>query len=258
MFAIVDRTNLATDKYNPNTIQPPPVYLSGIMPYPQPPNPPTANMIAIPDGQFPTNPPPTLGGPVPYLTGTYEGIHWIIQNGSNVLIDTGANQELVNVASVNAGNNPTSPTPLLPPTITIQGSNKTHSGPIAITPVNTFGGATVPAGTPITVGSGPVQIQISPQSTTFEGVPWNLQVGTNVLIWDVVNAPEVVQIVPPPAGQPPGIYIQAVNTNGTFQYMHQSPFTISYPIPTPGNPGPQANFDMRQVPWVVRHFSIIN
>ena len=37
-----------------------------------------------------------------------------------------------------------------------------------------------------------------------------------------------------------------------------NPLTITYPAPVTGNPGPQPNFNMRQVPWAVRYFSIIN
>jgi hypothetical protein len=35
-------------------------------------------------------------------------------------------------------------------------------------------------------------------------------------------------------------------------------YTISYPVPVLGNPGPQPNLNVRQVPWVVRYLSIIN
>jgi hypothetical protein len=262
MFAIVDRTNLATDKYNPNTIQPPPVYLVGSVPYPPPPAPPTPNTIAIPDGQL------AAGGAGLLLTGTYEGIRWIIQPpspgafptlGSNVVIDSGTNQEIVNVVAVN---------PASPPTIQTTPWTKAHAGPIAVTPVNT-----VTAYTQIQAGTGtpttPVQIAVSAVNGQFQGVNWNFQVGTIILL-DAGSSvpgttPEPALIVSPPPvppaqGQSGSITIQSLNAGG-FQRHVPGPsggYTISYPIPVGGNPGPQTNFDMRQVPWVVRHFSIIN
>jgi hypothetical protein len=262
MFAIVDRTNLATDKYNPNTIQPPPVYLVGSVPYPPPPAPPTPNTIAIPDGQL------AAGGAGLLLTGTYEGIRWIIQPpspgafptlGSNVVIDSGTNQEIVNVVAVN---------PASPPTIQTTPWTKAHAGPIAVTPVNT-----VTAYTQIQAGTGtpttPVQIAVSAVNGQFQGVNWNFQVGTIILL-DAGSSvpgttPEPALIVSPPPvppaqGQSGSITIQSLNAGG-FQVHRPGPsggYTISYPIPVGGNPGPQTNFDMRQVPWVVRHFSIIN
>jgi hypothetical protein len=262
MFAIVDRTNLATDKFNPNTIQPPPVYLVGSVPYPPPPAPPTPNTIAIPDGQL------AAGGAGLLLTGTYEGIRWIIQPpspgafptlGSNVVIDSGTNQEIVNVVAVN---------PASPPTIQTTPWTKAHAGPIAVTPVNT-----VTAYTQIQAGTGtpttPVQIAVSAVNGQFQGVNWNFQVGTIILL-DAGSSvpgttPEPALIVSPPPvppaqGQSGSITIQSLNAGG-FQVHRPGPsggYTISYPIPVGGNPGPQTNFDMRQVPWVVRHFSIIN
>jgi hypothetical protein len=254
MFAIVDRTNMATEKYNPNTIQPPPVYVAGITPFPQPPpfppppgTPSAYATVAIPNCQVngPAGMPPTS------LSGSYEGMPWIINSGSNILIDTGINQELVNVLGINGGN---------PPSIVVQvnsaagpGTNKPHSGTVAITPVNTITASTPAA---IAKNSPPVPVTFSQQSGVFQGASWSLQIGTYFLLWDVVNPPEVVQIVQLPGQNGP--FIQAANASGQFQYPHQAQFTANYPIPVGGNPGPQANFDMRQVPWVIRHFSIIN
>ena len=56
-----------------------------------------------------------------------------------------------------------------------------------------------------------------------------------------------------------GITFQCATTpTGQFANPHAVPYTISYPIPVLGNPGPQPTFNARQVPWVVRYLSIIN
>jgi hypothetical protein len=252
MFAIVDRTNLATDKYNPNTIQPPPVFISGTVPYPPPPAGPAPYTIAIPDGQYFAMDP--VNGQ-PSVRGSYEGIPWVIQGpytaaggsqvlGSNILIDTGVNQELVNVNAPPAAGQP--------PTITYAATPKAHAGPVAVTPVNTVTGYTA-----ITAnGAVPLQLQASATNGVFQGSPWSFKIGTNFLI-DPGTQQEIGVIVATPPGQP-ALFQCATTPTGQFTQNHPGPYTISYPYPVGGNPGPQTNFDIRQVPWVVRHFSIIN
>jgi hypothetical protein len=245
MFAIVDRTNMATDKYNPNTIQPPPVFISGSVPYPPPPLGPTANTMGIPDGQF-----GILPNGAPAIGGTYDGIPWAIQGplpggnwGSNILIDTGSNQEMVNV------NNVPPPAPGQVPTLTVAAATKVHAGPIAVTPVNT-----ILANTTIPLGSPSGTIQVSAVGGLFQGASWSFKPGTTILI-DVAPNQQETAIVQAVSQQPNQITISSTSATG-FQ-THTAPFTISYPIPVGGNPGPQTSFDIRQVPWVVRYFSII-
>jgi hypothetical protein len=142
----------------------------------------------------------------------------------------------------------------LSPTITISTPTKAHNGPIAITPINTITGYT-----PIQANTGtpPYPLAVSAQNGVFEGKNWSFQIGTNFLI-DAGAQQEIGVIVPTPAGQS-GPYFQCATTaTGQFVNNHPGPYTTSYPIPTVGNPGPQPSFNLRQVPWVVRYFSIIN
>jgi hypothetical protein len=262
MFAIVDRTSLATEINNPTAISPPPVFVNGstyvLNPPAGPGAPPTAT-IGIPSGQYQTTPPLPPATPLQSLPGVYENIPWTIQApagagatqvlGTNVLIDTGVNQELVNVIAIN------SPGPGLPPTITVSNPVKAHTGPVAITPVGTVTGYTA-------VGAGiktPLPLSASATGGSFEGLSWSLNVGT-VFTLDVGPAQETAVVVPTPSGQT-GVWFQSTNPAG-FQNQHPLPpnaaYTISYPIPVLGNPGPQPTLNVRQVPWVVRYLSIIN
>jgi hypothetical protein len=276
MFAIVDRSNLTTEASNPGTFTGPGIYISGNNNVPAGPS--QAVQIDALNADLTSNP--------NSITGRYDGITWAIQApmgpgpnfpfpnlpaamqvilGSNLQVDVGANQELVNVQSVSAG-----PNPNFPATAMIYGFTanftKAHASPFAITPVNTL-----TAYDPIAKGLNPATIQVSAainQSGTaligsFNGVPWTIQANTGIMI-DVnsTQEPAIVTQVLPPAGPrlPPRITVQSPNATG-FQFNHgagPTPYTISYPIPIGGNPGPQPSFNLRQVPWVVRYFSIIN
>jgi hypothetical protein len=269
MFAIIDRTSLATEKYNPTTLEPPPVFVNGSS-YAQstrPTDPANSWIISVPDGQYPFLPPPAPPLPpdtkVAFLKGSYDAIPWNIQApvpgnppvlGTNVLIDSGPNQELVNVISVN-----TPPGSGLPPTITISNPTKGHTAPFAITPVNTVSGYTA-----VTAGAtAPFALVASAldytQGGLFEGTNWSFSVGT-VFQLDVGSAQETAVVVSMPTS-PNGLGFQSTSPTG-FQNAHpqvpNTPYTISYPIPVLGNPGPQPNLNVRQVPWVVRYLSIIN
>jgi hypothetical protein len=160
------------------------------------------------------------------------------------MVDTGPNQEWVTVT----GTTPNySPLPGLPPInlVAVTPFMFSHSFPVAITPVATLQ-VTSPPNPPV-IPAGLQTIIISGNS--LNGITTN----TNVVVdiganQETVNVLNATQASP---GNPPTI-------TAVFQKPHTAPFTISYPIPQPGNPGPQTSFDMRQVPWVVRHFSIIN
>jgi hypothetical protein len=266
MFAIVDRSSLTTERYNPKLVLPPPVYLnaSTYTPNPPPPAAATSASITIQEGQFTPGDPVTGFGAK--LAGFYEGLPWSIQSyqpappggfpilGTNLLIDTGPSQELVNVLSM------MQPTGTAPTVINISGNPNlmAHSSPIAAIPVNTF-----TAYTPITAGSGATPIAIS--GVNGLQAPTGSQPGTTVLIdFGAGQEPATVQAISQPSapGQPWTVVVQAANATGQFAFNHNpgapGGYTVSYPIPTPGNPGPQPNFNMRQVPWVVRYFSIIN
>jgi hypothetical protein len=263
MFAIIDRTSLATEFSNPSAISPPPAFVNGTT-YARstrPTDPPNSWIISIPSGQYPMFPPPPADAPVATMSGLYDGIPWLIQApqpgpqpvlGSNVLIDTGANQELVNVISVNAQSAANGP-----PTITFSNPTKAHAAPFAITPVNTVTSYTALAGAP------PYTLQASQTSGLFEGQNWSFQPGTRFLIdadkRDAMGNPlqEVGVILTADATN--GITFQCATTpTGQFANPHAVPYTVSYPIPVLGNPGPQSTFNARQVPWVVRYLSIVN
>jgi hypothetical protein len=258
MFAIIDRTSLATEFSNPSAISPPPAFVNGTT-YAASTRPADAGLnrylISVPSGQYPTVPPPGLDGPVAGMSGMYDGIPWSIQSqqpgpqpvlGTNVIIDTGSNQEMVNVFSVNAPAAANQPA-----TITISNPQKAHTGPLAITPVNTVTSYTAIAGAP------PYTLQASQTSGVFEGQNWSFQVGTKFLIDAGLPKQEVGVIMTNDPNN--GITFQcATSPTGQFANPHAVPYTISYPIPMLGNPGPQATFNYRQVPWVVRYFSIVN
>jgi hypothetical protein len=284
MFAIIDRSALATEANNPTQVFPPPVFLNGdnYTPNAPPPGPVTSATINI-QGAFSAGNPPS--GIPASLTGTYEGIPWGMQAyqppvvpggpptmGTNLLIDTGIAQELVNVTGITqtAGS---------PPVVTVNGNPNivlSHASPIAVTPVST-----ISAYTPIAAGSGPVTINVSAVAGTFEGVSWSLQAptgtqpGTTVVVDTgrlptlgsppTPNSPAELAVVQAVNQIGPGQYavtLQAANPTGLFQNNHAlaplGAYTISYPIPTLGNPGPQPRFKLREAPWVVKYFSIIN
>jgi hypothetical protein len=258
MFAIIDRTNLAYEYSNPpnysatgtapgsiGVIPPPPVYITADAP---PVGTTLANVFSVPG-----------------VSGFYEGIPWgTIQQpnpapaapppafpppgwnpttvGSTLLVDVGSNQELVQVIGITAGT---------PTTIWIDG-NKTHSAPCRVIVPNTINATgKVVAGASSTV-------QVSALSGTFEGMPWSIQPGTNILV-DCDGHTGVKEIVT----------VTAVNSSvspptltATFSQAHgygtNFVFPITYPCPAPGNPGPQQRYNPRSNPAVVRFFSIIN
>jgi hypothetical protein len=195
--------------------------------------------------------------------------------GSNLVVDIGYNQEIVTVTGIN------------PPGGGLPGSfvatfNKVHTGPLAISfATNTFVGPNLslpgtayPRPTPVAVGDGippsaanpagnPKQIYVSGLGGVFQGQSWSYQQGTRVLL-DAGPNQEVAVVVdtaPAMGGQPPSVLVVSPNATG-FQAAHpatpNTPYSISYPTPISGNPGPQPNFNARQVPWVVRYFSIVN
>jgi hypothetical protein len=301
MFAIIDRTSLATEANNPSQLSSPPVFVNGTSygtPNPSPffppapfapvvPLSPAATTMVMANPTWPCISLPGAGGtpgdpsgiPASTLGGRYDGIRWSIQAyqpagagnaimGTNLLIDMGASQELVNVIGIDQpGVAPGAPP--ASPRVFLNGGTMAlaHTGPLSVTPVNT-----ISAYTAIPPGSGPVAVSVNAVSGTFQGTQWSLQAtsgtqpGTMVLI-DVGPAKEtaIVQSITPPAsaGQPYTVVLQAANPTGMFNSTGHTPgslgaYTISYPIPVLGNPGPQPNLNVRQVPWVVRYLSIIN
>jgi len=124
---------------------------------------------------------------------------------------------------------------------------------------------------------------------SYEGYPWpspvapgELRVGTHLMVNygksldpndQTTEREYVVQSVnpgsplPAPDGTPPtitfGEVINGVPTgnptlNGAFLTRHSSPVLLRFLNAKLGNPGPQARYNPRDYPWVVRYFSIIN
>jgi hypothetical protein len=298
MFAIIDRSSLATETNNPTGISPPPVVLNGTNygpPNPSPAGPPPTLPPALLTAWTAINGPSfslpgavgnpgnlATGIPAATLGGLYDGMPWGIQAyqpagvgpavmGTNLLIDMGASQELVNVLGIDQPPVPPG-VPPLPPRVFLYGTTTpgtpislmAHTGPLAVTPVNTISAYQVTITPGMTVTP---PIPLSAVSGGFQGVQWSLrgssqtQPGTVVMV-DVGPNKEwaIVQTVSA-AGQPPAVVLQSPNPTG-FAFPHTpgtlGAFTISYPIPKLGNPGPQPTLNIRQVPWVVRYFSIIN
>src|SRR5207244_1256839 len=154
--------------------------------------------------------------------------------GSNLLIDNAASQELVNVFGIDQP--PGSPLPA--PRVILNGKPVLpHTGPIAVTPVNTISAYTgITAGTP-----GPVTIGVSAVGGIFEGTQWALQKpsgnqpGTTVVV-DVGNNQEAatVQDINQVGQGQWTVTLQPANMTGMFQKNHdtsaQGAYTISYPI----------------------------
>jgi hypothetical protein len=233
MFAIVDRSNLSSEANNPNQIGPPPIYIS---------------MSGL-TSDYPATPYTYV---VPNLTGSYEGIPWLIGQYTNLLVDTGANQEMVQVTAIPAPISPLPPNPNnLPPVqgITVTPFTKAHSSPVAITPLPTLIVSSPPNANPIPTGQQTVSITGPATPPSLNGI----RAGVNVLV-DFPANPEVVNVM----GVTPYATPQLPTLTATFTKPHTTPFTITYPIPQTGNPGPQPSFNARQVPWVVRYFSTIN
>jgi hypothetical protein len=78
--------------------------------------------------------------------------------------------------------------------------------------------------------------------------------------------PPVIDPVNPDNSQPPRFLVNLPNDPQFFR-PKSMPFMVrpwsknasgaNVPPPAPGNPGPQQRFNVRDYPWIVRHFSII-
>jgi hypothetical protein len=255
MFAIVDRSSLTVEKNNTSLVGPPPVYLP---------------MTQIPPNYTPAANTFIVSG----VNGNYDGTPWEIRQNTNVLVDTGPNQEIVTVLAA--------PTVMATPPATLpnlQGITltgpavqkapvpapvfyKPHSFPVSITPISTLTVASPvsPSGPPAapSIGPGP-NIQLTLNGTSLKGIQPGTWVVVDIgpLTGGVAETVQVQSVTPYNAllNQSPTI---TVNLNNGHYNLATNPLTISYPIPAQGNPGPQPSFNLRQVPWVVRYFSIIN
>jgi hypothetical protein len=83
MFAIVDRSNLTVNPFDSASPGAPPIYVTG------------QNGVTTPGA--------ATAVAVASLSGTYEDLPWLIQPGASLLVDTGPNQEMVQVSAVSAG-----------------------------------------------------------------------------------------------------------------------------------------------------------
>jgi hypothetical protein len=129
MFAILDRTNLAVDPAQPRVQGPRPFFLN------------TTSVAAT----------GTNSVTVPLVNGMYEDFNYSIGVGSKLVIDLGANQEVVTVSSVNTGTQ----------TITVSAPfAKRHEKGVPVTNV----GASTQLGNP-----GP-QTQFDPRNPRYAGV----------------------------------------------------------------------------------------
>jgi hypothetical protein len=199
-----------------------------------------------------------LGGPE---------ISWKIQAGTRLVIDTGTNQETVEVLAVNPG--------ATPPTITAVFTRPHAAGapisladvpgapPVFLRPVAVRGPAPVPQPPyvpplpyPVTVTVA-VDRSISNATTlagSYEGIPWQIRPGTKLLL-DVGPEQEVVTVQPGPFA------LDAVTATGTFRVVVTRPHADGFLITNTllGNPGPQLRFDPRSPACsaVVRYLSII-
>jgi hypothetical protein len=102
---------------------------------------------------------------------------------------------------------------------------------------------------------GPTSVVVEELSGFYEGIPWSIQKGTQLLV-DVGPNQEQVQVTDTSVDRstsPPTFSFTAV-----FQRPHPEGFLVSNPDAPLGNPGPKQRFDPRQEPHVVRYFSIID
>jgi hypothetical protein len=110
MFAIIDRSALTYTPASPTSAGPAPMFFEG-------------QNQKLAQSPSPANAVPTTLA-VDFLSGTYEGVPWSFQVNQQLLLDTGANQEVVTITSMTPAQTVPS---YQPPTITISGASKPHS-----------------------------------------------------------------------------------------------------------------------------------
>jgi len=106
----------------------------------------------------------------------------------------------------------------------------------------------VKANSPV-VSPGPVpqSVSVHALSGSYEGTPWSIQPGTQLVV-DVGPSQE-------------GVTVTNVSGTNQFQAVFTKPHPQGFLInlnSLPGNPGPQQNYDPRQDSGVIRYYSIIN
>jgi hypothetical protein len=240
MFAILDRSNLSIASCVSALSRPtPPQY-----PFPIP--------------LFPwTVPVSSLSGVIP-LPGTSAGIPWQIDVGTRLVVDAGANQEVVEVLAV------TPPGPGVPPTIKAVFA-KPHPASTALSLANVPGAPPVflrplsvtrAAPTELTVR---IAVDAAASSATmlagrYESMPWAVQPGSKLII-DEGRDQEVVTV------ESAGFRFDPATASGSFRIKVTKPHGESFVISNTflGNAGPQARFNPRDPAHgaVVRYLSII-
>ncbi|MCI0461853.1 MAG: hypothetical protein L0Z62_33295 [Gemmataceae bacterium] len=250
LFAVVDRTNLSiasclASLAGPIVPPPPPDHLDA--------GPRTVAVSAL--HGFTTLP---LTGP---------RISWRIQAGTTLVVDTGANQEVVQVLAVNALGTPptltavfTKPHALGTP---LALAHLPGAPPVFLKPITVLGPEPLPG--PPYVPQPPypitVRVAVNPRrsnATTlageYDGIPWTIQAGTKLLL-DVGPQQEVVTVLHEPFA------IDPVTATGSFRVLitrqHAEGFLIANTLL--GNPGPQLRFQPRDPVFgaVVRYLSVI-
>jgi hypothetical protein len=251
MFAIIDRTNLSIASCVTTLAQP--VAVPPLPPHPSPVPP-----VKVAVGRLTGSTSLPLGGPA---------LPWNIRAGTTLVVDTGANQETVEVLAVEAGATPprikaafTRPHPA---GAAVSLANTPGAPPVFLKPVAV--GRPAPPAVPPYVLQPPyplaVTLEVDPSRSsnsvlagTYDGIPWGIRPGTPLLI-DVGPDQELVTV------QPGSFAVDAATATGSFQVVvtrpHADGFLISNTLL--GNPGPQGHFDPRgpAASGIVRYLSII-
>jgi hypothetical protein len=240
MFAIIDRTNLSIASCVASLLQ---AVAAPTTPHPAPLPPQT---IAL--SQFKGNIQFSVAGP---------SIPWKIEVGSRLVVDSGANQESVEVLQVNPA--------ATPPTVTAAFA-KSHAAGAAISLGDTPGEPPIflkllsvqqldpeRALFALTVGIDPRRSNPSSLAGEYDGIRWKIEPGAK-LILDVGPNQEVVTVLPI-------FVVDSAAATGTFQVViakaHARDFLITNTFL--GNPGAQPRFNPRDPMFssIVPYFSII-
>jgi hypothetical protein len=244
MFAIIDRTNLSVASCVTSLAQP----------------------LAAAPGARQTVAVNALGGTTPLPLGGPD-VRWGIRAGTRLVVDTGANQEAVEVLAVNPG----VPRPTITAVFTrphpagapISLADTPGAPPVFLKPVAVRGPDPVPvppyAPQPpypltVTVEVDPSRSNATTLAGSYDGIPWHIRPGTKLLI-DVGPDQEVVTV-------PPGPFVMSPATaTGSFRVIVNRPHADGFLITNTllGNPGPQPRFDPRSPDFsaVVRYLSVI-
>jgi hypothetical protein len=199
-----------------------------------------------------------LSGILP-LPGVPSGIAWTIEAGTTLLVGTGADQESVKVLAVN----PQAQLPTISALFTkphnagapISLAHNPGIPPIFLKPISVAPDSLLqpPYLMTVQIAVDPTRSNTRTLSGEYDGIPWEIQRGTNLLI-DVGPDQEAVTVE--------GVILDPVTATGSFQVrvakLHAADFLITNTLL--GNPGPRPRFNPRDPVYsaMVRYFSIID